>query len=236
MKKIIAIAAGMALLAVMPAGPASAEGNSKWYGTVTVGMAFPGDAGASGTDADYGKIAGEYGLDSGFGFSGGIGYDLSPLRVEGVLSRFGMDIDSAKVTSIETPAPGGGLPDVTDAVGFKADLDGEASVLALMGNVWLDIDTGSALTPFVGGGVGMAQLDAEVDSVTVSGATVPVSAGGDDWVVAWQIGAGVGYRLSGGTTAILGYRFFDMGEADIDGTAIELDGAHIVEIGLRFSF
>ena len=227
MNRTIAIAAGMALAGVMLPGAATADGTGKWYATAAVGMAFPGNGDGNSTDV-YGKTEYEYDFDNGFGFSGGVGYDLSPLRVEGVLSWLKADLKSVTTKSIETPDPDpdSDLEDLTNTIGTKVDEKGDISALSVMGNVWWDIDTGSAVTPFVGGGIGMTQL-------TIRGEG---ESSVDDWVFAWQIGAGMSYDLGNGTAAQLGYRFFNPGEADFDSLNYEPGGMHIVEAGVRFSF
>ena len=226
MNRTIAIAAGMALAGATLPGAATADGTGKWYGTVAVGMAFPGNGDGNTTDGGYGKVETEFDFDNGFGFSGGVGYDLSPLRVEGVLSWLKTDSKSVTTKSIETPDPDPGkLDNRTDEIGVKVDGDGYMSALSVMGNVWWDIDTGAAVTPFVGGGIGMTQLSERGDGSS-----------NDDRVFAWQIGAGVSYDLGNGTVAQLGYRFFNPGEADLDGLNFEPGGIHLVDIGLRYSF
>ncbi len=83
--------------------------------------------------------------------------------------------------------------------GYKADL---FTVPALV-NVYAAVPY-RGLEPYIMGGIGAAWTDADSTSVTK---------GDDRFSFAWQVGAGLGYRLSDCWSLDLGYRFADLGEA-----------------------
>lgn len=97
----------------------------------------------------------------------------------------------------------------------------------LIAGVSYDVDTGSALVPYVGIGAGMS-------NVTVKeGNTKAV------WALAFQGAAGVGYALTEDLTLTLGYRLTGTLEADFpkpeDGT-LGMTLGHNLELGIRYSF
>ncbi len=90
----------------------------------------------------------------------------------------------------------------------------------LMANGYLDMSTGTAWTPFVMAGIGGAK---EED--------------GDDTVLAWQVGAGIGYALCGSTVIDLKYKWFST-EGYEDDNRFDIEGltSHQVQLGVRYSF
>jgi opacity protein-like surface antigen len=88
-------------------------------------------------------------------------------------------------------------------------VDGSVSTFALMANVWYDIDLGSRLKPYLGGGAGWSRSHVDVVILTSSGATRS-GEGTDAFDVSgfsWQLGAGVNYEVMPGVDVGLGYRF-----------------------------
>lgn len=142
-----------------------------------------------------------------FGFASHDGW-----RLEGELSWLRSDIDTI-----------GGL-----AAG------GEAEVWAAMANLYYGIDTGSAVTPYLGGGVGAARVSL-TDGVAAGG-TVDDA----DTALAWQAAVGVDYPLSETMTLSFEYRYFvadGLGFDVVGGGRADMDfrGSSAVA-GLRFGF
>jgi len=119
-------------------------------------------------------------------------------------------------------------------------VDGAFSMLAFMGNVDYDFDTGSRWKPYVGGGLGLAiiSLDTETDTGTSL-------ADDSDTVLAYQVGAGIGYEFpleeGRSITVSLDWRYFgtqtptftgDVTGAEFD---VEING-HDIGIGLIYGF
>lgn len=116
--------------------------------------------------------------------------------------------------------------------GAQAKLNGDAHVLSGMANVYFDINTGTAVTPYIGGGIGIA-------NVNVSNATgasgVLAWTKDDDTVFAYQGGVGAKFSVSKHIALDLGYRYFVADEATFG--AIKSDfQAHNVQIGLQYQF
>ena len=119
-------------------------------------------------------------------------------------------------------------------------VDGAFSMLAFMGNMDYDFDTGSRWKPYVGGGLGLAiiSLDTETDTGTSL-------ADDSDTVLAYQVGAGIGYEFpleeGRSITVSLDWRYFgtqtptftgDVTGAEFD---VEING-HDIGIGLIYGF
>jgi len=117
-----------------------------------------------------------------------------------------------------------------------AGLTGRTDTASLTANIYYDIDTGTPLTPYIGGGAGLAR-------VAFANVAVPGLGTIDDdvWGLAWQLGIGVSYGLSDKVDLYAGYRWFDVANVKMDtnnGSRVKLDdfGSHNVELGIRFRF
>jgi len=111
------------------------------------------------------------------------------------------------------------------AVGYqKYDVtngSGDASLLTVMGNAYYDFDSGSGVKPYIMGGAGMAR--------------VHVSSGDNDNVFAWQVGAGLGFKVADNTTLDLGYRYLKPSDFNINGNSASW-AVHNAMLGLRYQF
>ncbi len=112
---------------------------------------------------------------------------------------------------------------------------GDVNALSAMGNVLYDFDLGGPITPFLGVGVGAAQVD--------FGGVAPVgggSIGDDDTVFAYQGIAGVAYDISDQFKLTLDYRYFAAPNVDVTtNTGVNIDTdyrSQSIMVGLRFSF
>ncbi len=84
-------------------------------------------------------------------------------------------------------------------------LDGNVSTFAIMANAWYDIDVGSKIRPYVGGGVGWARSRLElafIDNTSSATATAQENAG-----FTWQLGLGFNYEVAPDVDVGLGYRY-----------------------------
>jgi opacity protein-like surface antigen len=97
-------------------------------------------------------------------------------------------------------------------IGGGADMN----VTTILGNLYLDVPTGTMITPYVGGGVGYGWAS--------------VDGGSDDSGVAWSLMAGASIDLSQSAAIDIGYRFRDL--------AVSGDNPleHQILTGLRFKF
>jgi OOP family OmpA-OmpF porin len=73
-----------------------------------------------------------------------------------------------------------------------------------MANGWYDVDTGSQWVPFVGGGIGAALVNLDVQSI--AGVATPFDE--TDTVFAYQFGAGLGYKVTPNAIVNVSYRLF----------------------------
>lgn len=208
------------------AGARAADG---WYVALDAGATFLEDSSSTASDAFGNSVSFDTKFDTGFGVHGAIGHSWGALRLEGEVSYRKNDLDTFDVTNITLA----GIGSFNDIGTF--DADGDVSALGFMANVWFDFNPGSPWSPFAGGGLGVARIS--INDATIVG--IPL-ADDDDWVFAYQLGAGIGFEVTPTTTISLGYRFFGTADPEFtDLAGIPFDAeyrSHNIEIGLRFSF
>ena len=162
--------------------------------------------------------SGSLSTDTGYSVDAALGYDFgNGLSVEGQVGYL-------------TAALGEGNYD-----GTELGATGDTSITYGMINAWYGFDLG-AITPFIGGGVGVASvaLNSEFTGVPDSGI--------DDSEMTWaaQIGAGVSLALTEDISVTGRYRYLTTGEVSMtDAAGAENTGsatASIVDVGLKFAF
>jgi len=89
--------------------------------------------------------------------------------------------------------------------GSNSILSQDVSALSLMGNAYFDFNFNSPLKPYIGAGVGFADVRSTIKILGVKFSE-------NDTVFAYQLMAGLGYEISPKTTLTLGYRYFASGE------------------------
>ncbi len=183
--------------------------------------------------SQYGPLEGTVDYDKGYGFSFLLGYALgNGLRLESEAGYMnngfqGINVETSGALQLE---PG------------ENELEGDLSALTLMMNAYYDIDFGGNLVPYIGGGLGAADLSNEMKSggTTVGSLLVDDS----DYVFIYQVGAGLGYKLnrfSNGpdVTVSLDYRYLASFEdprfkEKVTGNLIEGEfGGHYIGGGVR---
>lgn len=224
-----------AVLAVMIAAPASAQSETKSgpYIGVSGGIALPGDSNNTGTITtaipetdDFGSIPAdtpigwETDFDTGYTIAGQAGYAFENgfrLEVEAAYSDYSVDdheelsvggaiidgVDSAVLTRGPASAAN---PTVGDIL---ADGQGDVSTFGLFGNVYYDINTGTAIKPYIGGGLGYQWVDVDYQP---SG--VPVGEDSDG-VFAYQLMAGASFAVTDAVDVFGQYTYRDTTE-DVD--------------------
>jgi len=117
---------------------------------------------------------------------------------------------------------------------------------SLLVQAYYDIGTGTAWTPFVGAGVGLAHHRTDNRAVAIPPATNSYE--GDrrgTWRLAWSLGAGVSYAVAANIAVDLSYRYVDLGRvgwrnhAPSTGDDGRLDAdmaANEITLGLRYTF
>jgi opacity protein-like surface antigen len=114
---------------------------------------------------------------------------------------------------------------------------------SLMANAWYDFDLGLPITPYVGGGIGLAQvkISGDLGRFTSSGVALQRLFEKNDSVFAWQIGAGASMPIADHVKAFVDYRYFAADGAQLqlepgfNGGRIKADfNSHSLMVGLRF--
>lgn len=98
------------------------------------------------------------------------------------------------------------------------DLTGDGSFNAYNVNLnaFVDLPVSKMFVPFVGGGVGLARVDADLSRADeVTGATSSYS--GKDWGFLWHADAGIGVKVSSKATVELGARYTRISSLKFDG-------------------
>jgi len=206
----------------------AAQANAQVYVSVNGGMSIMNDADATDTFTG-GSGSGSIEHDNGYALTGAIGTTWGPVRIEGELGYRANDLDSLNVTSLTLAGVG------TFSGLATASLDGDVSALTGMANVWYDIPTGTNWTPFLGGGIGFANVNMEINHV----GTVATSLDDSDTVFAYQFGAGIGYKVSPQSTVTLSYRFLGTSDTEfsVGSETIESEYQnHSILLGLNYTF
>lgn len=181
-------------------------------------------------------------------FGGGItfGYDFDPqlgipVRLElDYTARTRGDVNSSKTLIESNPSKEFGLK--------QKD---KISLQTLMLNAWVDIPTGTAFTPYLGGGIGFGFIDYKANfnaddrtDGTESGAW---SGSSNETNFAWSLGGGVAYDFTDNWTVDLGYRYIDAGKASASSRVTEGGyswttkakakvQSHDIMLGVRYTF
>jgi opacity protein-like surface antigen len=146
--------------------------------------------------------------DGGYGVMAALGYKFdNSLRAEGEIAYRHNDLDSVA-----------GVP-----------LNGDAKAWSLMANGYYDIQTGSAITPYIGAGLGVARVSQD-SNFNVGG--VAFTSDGKDTVFAYQAILGVAYPVADKTTLGVEYRYFATENPKDEGVEAEY---RTNNIGLRLS-
>jgi opacity protein-like surface antigen len=156
-----------------------------------------------------------------FGGALAVGFNFAPkfnvpLRTE---IEFAMRSNSSnsKDVNISDPAAGSYYAEGKQTIGLHT----------LFFNAYFDIDTGTPLTPYIGGGLGMAfrhtRIQGEAYAADNAGNSIQVydfSKSKHDTTFAWNLSAGLSYAFTENVSADLGYRFIHTGysqvSADVD--------------------
>ena len=209
MKKISA-ASLLALSLFWTASAHSAEG---MYASGALGLNSASDA-----DAAQPYMPGTKGtmsFDTGFGFLAAVGYGMDNFRLEGEFAYQKNDLNDF------------------DVLGYSTGLTGDVSVWSMLCNGYYDFPIGGDITPFVTAGLGFAQVNMNDFNTPQSGQSAWSS---DDYVFAWQVGAGVSYTVNKELTLEGKYRYFATTEASFnDGGSVEFASNNFY-LGARYSF
>jgi opacity protein-like surface antigen len=121
----------------------------------------------------------------------GVGYDFGRFRVEQTLGYASNDLKSGDLRS----------------KGF--DGDGRVRSLNLTVAGYVDIPVTDRFAPYVGGGVGVAQVDAKASGFSLATNDF-TNIDGKKWGMLWRLDAGMNYRLTERTTLEAGVRYTEI--------------------------
>ncbi|RMF07560.1 MAG: OmpA family protein [Alphaproteobacteria bacterium] len=216
------IVACFTLVPAFVAAPAVADDN--WYAAIRGGLS---SAEKSSLDDVSSGLRGhaEHGTDLAIGL--GLGYDLGDLRVEGEILHLRNDVDEFAFSN------DGGLG--AALVGVNDADSGSTRATAGMFNLLYDIDTGSAVTPYLGAGLGWGKV--KFNNYAAAGSAILDDS---DSVMAYQLIAGLRARVSQAVDLTAGYRYFgteDPKLTDALGQSVDADfNAHVFLVGLVWKF
>jgi len=199
-----------------------------WYVSGNVGLSSLADSDVTDEVIGTGTGKGEVSFDNGHGLTASIGRSWGAMRFEGEISYRKNDLNDITVTEIQA----GGLSLTGSAT---ATLGGNISSLGFMANGFYDFDTQSNWVPFLTAGIGATKLSLDVTSVAGTATTYDES----DTVLAYQAGAGVGYKLSAETSANLQYRLFGTSDPTFSDGVDKVDAeyiSHNIMIGITHRF
>lgn len=182
-------------------------------GVVSAVSAAPYVSGSFGmvsmTDSTFSEpgFSAELSTDPGFGFIAAVGNTFENVRGEIEMGYRTNDTDEISSGGISIP------------------LNGDITSLSVMGNLLVDLPLSESIRPFIGAGMGLANVEADLNGIGSE----------DDNVFAYQAIAGIGFPLTHVTTLDLHYRYFATADPDFDGTEAEYE-THNFFAGLRFDY
>ncbi len=226
-RKLVLLSGAASVAAMFTQSTAQAE--QPFYVSLGAGINILSDIDLNSDDFTVPQNTRQLEFDTGVAVLGAVGYRFSSyFRAEGEVSYRRNGYDDATVQN-EGPA------------GIKGDV----TAFGVMLNGWLDVPTGTVITPYVGGGVGGAHvsLDADYDVALAGGPNDEYDFKGSDFVFAYQLGGGIVIGNSDGIQLTLDYRYFNADGMSVDftgsssGTAQSSDyEAHSGTIGVRIPF
>ncbi|MXW44147.1 MAG: outer membrane beta-barrel protein [Candidatus Dadabacteria bacterium] len=207
----------------------------------------------------YGPLSGTASDNGGYNFSFLLGYDFgNGLRLEaeaGYIHSCINEMDVKEPGSLVCLAggcdfynslPSDGQEAVKEAAKGEKNIDGGVSAFALMINAYYDLNPDGKLIPYVGAGLGVLNLSTDAESAE-GAATGTVLIDDSDFVFAYQVGAGLGYKIDGpgngsDVTLSVDYRYLASFEnpefaGEITGGTVETEFAgHYLGGGIRLAF
>ena len=158
LKRMIVAGAALAVFLLPVFTPDARASDPRWYVGMSVPVMFLDDSESVTSGESFGNqysasASNEY--KAGFKVSGMLGREFGNgfrLQVEGFFAR--ADLSKLTYTGITSPALQGVPVEKVDI-----PVSGPADQLGAMVNVWYDFNAGSRWRPFIGGGIGLVQVD-----------------------------------------------------------------------------
>lgn len=160
-KRVIVVAGAVAVFLLPVFAPDARAADSRWYVGLNVPVMFIDDS----ESVERGeaqmipyKADAVNSYKTGFRVSGTLGYEFGTgFRVDGEVFFARAAIGALTYKGRTTTVPGLGTIDISGD--HSIDVSGSANQLGGMVNVWYDFNTGSRWRPYIGGGLGLVQVD-----------------------------------------------------------------------------
>ncbi len=167
--------------------------------------------------------AGDLDFDSGYGVGVSLGY--TPRTQNAILNNSRFELEYYyRQNELDEFNAGGASTQISDDIASQT----------YMINYYYDFKTDSRMTPYVGAGIGVAEVDLTIPSLAVDD---------EDSVMAYQLMAGLGWQPEALLNTVLqvGYRFVDTTDnpefSAINGQRLDHEYmVHSIEAGARFRF
>ncbi|MGI9399878.1 MAG: outer membrane protein [Rhizobiaceae bacterium] len=106
------------------------------------------------------------------------------------------------------------------------EYDARKSEWLLMANAYMDLGTWYGITPYIGGGVGAAQVTiSSFRDINTPNAGVAYASDNSEWNFAWALHAGLGFDITERLTLDLGYSYTNLGDGKT-GDVIAFNGTN----------
>ncbi len=233
MKVKATLLAAASMMVIAPA----AQAYEGLYGAIGAGLNYMG---SQDIVNDHIGGGGAYAMDSDADYDNGIGVYAAIGKAWGNNLRTELEF-SYRDNSIDSIA--------ADGAGFSGwpagTISGSTTTTAFLANFLYDFDTGGNFTPYLGVGVGVANVDHDIIGAAAGGVPAPhtIAYGASNWGVAYQGIAGVAIGLTEGLALDLSYRYFTAARGEYDGTLGGIPAefkaqnkSHSVFAGLRWNF
>ena len=176
---------------------------------------------------DRAYLAGSIGvLTGGDASNSGTGVNNKWVFESGILAQaaYGYRWQDRTTTEIEIAGRAVGAKTVKESGGAAVKATGNVTVLSFMANVTYEFPNQYQVTPYALGGMGFARYSAA--SVAAAGSSTVKS---DDWVIGYQLGAGLLYPLNDKWALDVSYRHFATTQPELKnaaGLAFKTDVSH----------
>jgi len=185
-------------------------GEGKPYVGISGGVAIMSDSTLTDNTGSSLKLS----YNTGYALSGVAGYEFgNGLRVEGEANYRQASMDKVSVS------------------GLSANISSDVWSVGMMANAYYDIKNSSSITPYIGGGIGFANVN--VGDGTING--IKVWSKADDTVFAYQIAVGAGIDISKELTFDMGYKYFGTQDPKFELAKADYS-SHNFMLGLRYRF
>ncbi|NTU58802.1 MAG: porin family protein [Chlorobiaceae bacterium] len=209
------------LLVMLFAGLGATSAFAKPYVSGSAGVAMLGDADVDG-------VQNAVAFKTGYAVNCAVGYNFGKVRLEGAVGYQKNGVD--RFTGIPAEfvlTPG-------------SDVNVNFSLLSYMANAYYDFNIKSPLKPYLMGGIGAVttKWEANLNNLEES---MDISISSDTTSFAWQLGLGVGARVTDNLRFDVGYRYFKPSNSEIlrpfGGQIGDITlGSHNLMAGVRYEF